>query len=190
MDALGAFLTDVVINSTTDLTRAFLIGCVAVLMSPLPPGNRGLQGAAERAKVAGAWVVLIGAAFLVARRGVAEVARGADEGRALVWEGFGSSHGDAARGPIKERAAAVVKNSIKYVKDRPYQFVSAACVLFLADLLNLGVVVDRLDPLVRLGSGVWRPIAAVGRRVVGMVKRQRMMTATTNKLARKAALAK
>ena len=64
-----------------------------------------------------------------------------------------------------------------YVRDNPYQVAAVAGSLLLADLLNVAITIDRLDPLVTLARFVGRPFVKAGSLVWRLILRQRARAA-------------
>ena len=65
----------------------------------------------------------------------------------------------------------------RYVRAHPFQVAAAAGSIFLADLLNLAVVLDRLDPVVRLAQAVVWPLLRGAGLVRRLLLRQRVKVA-------------
>ena len=51
----------------------------------------------------------------------------------------------------------VATSALTYLRRHPMQVAAAAGSLFLADLLNLAIAIDKLDPVVRLVSAISKP---------------------------------
>ena len=177
MDAAGAFLAEVAYGSTKELTRLVLAGCIAILMSPT--SNRSWI---ERMKVVGALVLLAIAAYLFALRMFTHVSGLSEESiRLSTLLGLIVPPPPPPPPPppltmVLKATGSAANNVVALVRARPYQTAAIIATTFLVDLLNLGIVIDRFDPLVRLARGLWTPVARLARAAGRLVQRQRLRT--------------
>ena len=88
--------------------------------------------------------------------------------------------------PPLERAVLVARNAtagaVAYAKKNPYKIAAYVGGLFLADLVNLAIVIDKLDPVVRLVNFVAKPIRSAAAFVWQLLLRHRadaLLTAAT-----------
>ena len=182
MSASAAFVrelvTDVLYGSTKEMLRVLLAASFTTLMVSLsqqrPKGHAGRWVAG--AKLCGA-VALFLLCIYVAIEGMA---RRCDEDQPLCgflpW----------MRAPLPppppplKQLELVTKDktlrALRYCKAHPFEVAAAVGSVFLFDLFNVAVTVDRLDPVVRLAGFIGRPISRIARWVWRLAAERRAQT--------------
>ena len=174
---IATLVGEVAYGGTKEAIRVLLAACLAVVMTNPRPGSW-----AERLKMAGAVLLLCLAAFLLAVRVAAYVYDGdADDTiRSLLFPWIASPPPPPPLPPLMQLAEstrAASRKAIGFARKHPFQLVGAFGALVLADLLNVAITIDRLDPLVRLAQFTTRPLVRVARWAYRAAMRQRARAA-------------
>ena len=170
-----ALMGEVAYGSTKELVRVVLASCVAVLMT-----NPRRGGIAERLKVAGALLLLALAVYLLALRFL-WLRHGVDEPPAIYmvmpWLKPSPPPPPPPVTMLVQAGQDAAKRVLAYSAAHPLQVAGTVGALLLADLLNIAITIDRLDPLVRLASTIGRPFNLLFRYIWRLVVHQRRRAA-------------
>ena len=146
---LATLVGEVAYGGTKEAVRVLLAACFAIVMTNPRPGSW-----AERAKVVGAVLLLVVAAYLFALR-LAAHAYEADVDELILdlyaqWRAPPPSPPPTPLAALVRSTQKATERAVSFGRAHPFQLLGIAGSLFLADLLNLAITLDRLDPLVRL----------------------------------------
>ena len=173
---LSNLVADVAYGSTKELLRALLAASMTTLLFATRP-----QGAAnswkrawrtyrwiELLKLCGSLALVLLCVFFVVERFPSRC----DAEQPLC--GFVPGYRKPPPPPppplekIAQRTREVAASTVAYCQKHPFQIAASFGAIFLADLVNIAIVIDSFDPVVRLVSLLGSPI----RRVAAFVWRQ------------------
>ena len=160
---LSSLVSDVVYGSTKEFLRALLAASfTTLLLASRPSGGNPWWRAwrtyrwRELLKVVQALAIVALCAFLIIER----TAEHCDHEQPLCgFVPFYRAPPPPPPPPLKQLELATRRTAasvVDYVKRNPYKVAASFGGLFLADLVNVAIVIDRLDPVVRLvGLASW-----------------------------------
>lgn len=167
-------LSDVAYGTTKEFFRVLVAASLTtILVAATRPEEQWSKGWIALVKIGGALAFLICVLFLAVER-VIEYCDGGDQALALCSVLVPPPLPPASPPPPIAALTAASRHASRsawgYVRRHPLQLVAAASSLFLADLLNLAIAIDKLDPVVRLvqlfSTPAGRVLAWLRRRVM------------------------
>ena len=180
-DLARNLVSDVAYGSTKELLRATLAASLTTLLLASKPSSPNAWWRTWRTirwqeliKLLGSFALLALCFFFVAER----LSERCDFEKPLCGVVIPGYHSPPPPPPPPMKQAAVVVRGaatsvVRYAKQHPFQIAASFGALFLVDLINLAIVVDRLDPVVRLVGLVSAPFRGAAAAIWKLVMRKR-----------------